>query len=28
MDYIIEETSVGLDVEQTASGDHNERRAG
>jgi carboxylate-amine ligase len=27
MDYIIEETSVGLDVEQV-SGDHNERKAG
>jgi len=31
MDYIIEETSVGLDVEQTTSsvqqpGDHNERK--
>jgi carboxylate-amine ligase len=28
MDYIIEETSVGLGVEQATSGDHNERRAG
>src|SRR6266851_5323074 len=28
MDYIIDETSVGLGVEQTTSGDHNERRAG
>ena len=28
MDYIIEETSVGLGMEQTTSGDHNERKAG
>jgi len=28
MDYIIDETAVGLGVEQTTSGDHNERRAG